>query len=134
MTELLLRAVFTDNLALAYFLGMCTFLAMSRRLETAFGLGVGANPLLSVENVGPPFVNLILLGYGIPAVLAAVLAYVTRDTRPHWYGVMAAIAALALALGYLSLEIRTLYHGPDLTVGETTDADRSFQMTPSTKK
>jgi len=30
MTELLLRAVFADNLALAYFLGMCTFLAALR--------------------------------------------------------------------------------------------------------
>ncbi|NIP98368.1 MAG: NADH:ubiquinone reductase (Na(+)-transporting) subunit E, partial [Akkermansiaceae bacterium] len=37
MIELLLHSVFTENLALAYFLGMCTFLAVSRRFETAFG-------------------------------------------------------------------------------------------------
>ena len=36
MMELFLQSVFTDNLALAYFLGMCTFLAVSRRLEVAF--------------------------------------------------------------------------------------------------
>jgi len=65
-----------------------------------------------------------LLGYGIPAVLAAILAYVTRNTRPRWHSALAAIAALALAVGYLSLEIRTLYHGPVLTVGDTTDAEQ----------
>lgn len=37
--EILVRAVFVENLALAFFLGMCTFLAVSKRIETAFGLG-----------------------------------------------------------------------------------------------
>lgn len=35
-----LRAAFVDNMALAFFLGLCSFLAVSRRLETAFGLGM----------------------------------------------------------------------------------------------
>jgi Na+-transporting NADH:ubiquinone oxidoreductase subunit E len=64
MTELLLRAAFTDNLALAYFLGMCTFLAVSRRLETAFGLGLA---MIAVETVTVPVNNLLfsrLLGPG----------------------------------------------------------------------
>jgi Na+-transporting NADH:ubiquinone oxidoreductase subunit E len=56
MTELLLRAVFTDNLALAYFLGMCTFLAVSRRLETAFGLGLA---MIVVETITVPVNNLL---------------------------------------------------------------------------
>jgi Na+-transporting NADH:ubiquinone oxidoreductase subunit E len=38
--SLFLRAVFVENLALAFFLGMCTFLAVSKRIETAIGLGV----------------------------------------------------------------------------------------------
>lgn len=37
--ELFVKAVFVENLALAFFLGMCTFLAVSKRIETAFGLG-----------------------------------------------------------------------------------------------
>jgi uncharacterized membrane protein len=49
----------------------------------ASGLAFGANPLLNGRPVGGPFVNLVLLGYGIPAALAALLAYVTRDTRPR---------------------------------------------------
>ncbi|MBE9554471.1 MAG: NADH:ubiquinone reductase (Na(+)-transporting) subunit E [Proteobacteria bacterium] len=69
MTELLLRAVFTDNLALAYFLGMCTFLAVSRHLETAFGLGLA---MIVVETVTVPVNNLLftwLLGPGALAWL-----------------------------------------------------------------
>ena len=31
---------FVENLALAFFLGMCTFLAVSKRVETAVGLGL----------------------------------------------------------------------------------------------
>ena len=34
------KAMFVENMALAYFLGMCSFLAVSRKVETAFGLGV----------------------------------------------------------------------------------------------
>jgi uncharacterized membrane protein len=57
-------------------------------------------------------------------VLAAALAYVTRDTRPREYGAAAAMAAVALALAYLSLEIRTLYHGPVLSESGTSDAEQ----------
>ena len=34
------RAVFLENLALAYFLGMCTFLAVSKKVKTTLGLGL----------------------------------------------------------------------------------------------
>jgi len=34
------KAIFVENVALAFFLGMCSFLAISRRVETAFGLGL----------------------------------------------------------------------------------------------
>ena len=37
--SLAVRAIFVENLALAFFLGMCSFLAVSRRVETAMGLG-----------------------------------------------------------------------------------------------
>ena len=38
--SLFIKAAFVENLALAFFLGMCTFLAVSKRVETAIGLGV----------------------------------------------------------------------------------------------
>jgi len=56
MIELFLHSIFTDNLALAYFLGMCTFLAVSRRLEVAFGLGLA---MIVVETITVPISNLI---------------------------------------------------------------------------
>ncbi len=34
------KAIFVENMALAFFLGMCSFLAISRKVETAFGLGL----------------------------------------------------------------------------------------------
>lgn len=59
MTELFLNAVFSENLALAYFLGMCTFLAVSRNFETAFGLGFA---VIAVETITVPVNNLIFTG------------------------------------------------------------------------
>lgn len=67
MTELLMRAVFTDNLALAYFLGICTFLAVSRHLETAFGLGVA---MIAIETITVPVNHLLFAGMLGPGALA----------------------------------------------------------------
>jgi Na+-transporting NADH:ubiquinone oxidoreductase subunit E len=38
--NLFIKAAFVENLALSFFLGMCTFLAISKRVETAIGLGL----------------------------------------------------------------------------------------------
>ncbi len=37
---ILIAAIFTNNILLSYFLGMCSFLAVSKRVETAVGLGI----------------------------------------------------------------------------------------------
>ena len=89
-----------------------------------FGLALALNPLFTGRPVGGAFFNLILLGYGIPAVLAAILALVARDSRSLGYRYVAATAAVALAIGYFTLEVRTLYHGAILTRGVTTDAEQ----------
>jgi uncharacterized membrane protein len=70
------------------------------------------------------FFNLVLLGYGIPAMLAAILALVARATRPLAYRAIAATGAVGLAVAYLTLEVRTLFHGSILTRGVTTDAEQ----------
>ena len=54
--SLFIEAVFVDNLALSFFLGMCTFLAVSKRVETAFGLGVA---VVVVQVITVPVNNLI---------------------------------------------------------------------------
>jgi uncharacterized membrane protein len=88
------------------------------------GLAFDQNPALTGEPVGGPFLNLILLGYGLPAVLAGVLALVSRGVRPQADNTIAAITAVALALLYLTLEVMRLYHGPILIDGPTTDAEQ----------
>jgi uncharacterized membrane protein len=90
----------------------------------AQNLTIDANPILTGEPVGGRFINLVLLGYFIPAVLAGALAVLTYGSRPYWYSVTAAATALALALAYISLEICRLYHGPVLTEGPTSDAEQ----------
>ena len=93
-------------------------------MAIVLGLAVHKNPLLTGEPVGGSFVNLILLGYGLPAVLAAALALQTRGVRPQFYSATAAVTAVALALAYLSLEVRVLYHGEVLTMGPTSNAEQ----------
>jgi Na+-transporting NADH:ubiquinone oxidoreductase subunit E len=51
-----IRSVFIENLALAYFLGMCTFLAVSKQIKTALGLGVA---VIVVEGLSVPLNNVI---------------------------------------------------------------------------
>jgi uncharacterized membrane protein len=87
------------------------------------GLGFVQNPMLTAEPVGGSFVNLILLGYGLPALLSIVLAIRARHVRPLAYRAVAAATAVALALAYLSLEVRTLYHGAILLGGVTSQAE-----------
>ena len=81
------------------------------------------DPDLASSPVGPAFINLILLGYGIPAVLAIILALIARTTRPLPYRVTAAITAMTLALFYLTLEVRRLFHGPILA-GPISDVEQ----------
>jgi len=54
--DIIFRSIFLENLALAYFLGMCTFLAVSRRIKTTFSLGVA---VIVVEGISVPLNNLI---------------------------------------------------------------------------
>jgi uncharacterized membrane protein len=90
-----------------------------------FGLALAVNPQLTGRPVGGgTFFNLILLGYGVPAALAAILALVARGTRPLAYRYVAAAVAVAMAIAYFTLEIRTLFHGAVLTRGITIDAEQ----------
>ncbi len=54
--DVFFRSVFLENLALAYFLGMCTFLAVSKQVRTTLGLGVA---VIVVEGISVPLNNLI---------------------------------------------------------------------------
>ena len=59
MIEIFLRSVFQENLALTFFLGVCTFLAVSKRVETALGLGAA---MIVVQSLTVPINHLIFQG------------------------------------------------------------------------
>ncbi|MCK9908949.1 DUF2339 domain-containing protein [Microbacteriaceae bacterium K1510] len=89
------------------------------------GPGLFLNPMMTDMPVGNGvFFNLILLAYGIPAILAAILALMARTTRPMAYRAIAPATAVALSIGYLSLQVRALYHGPNLWRGVTSDVEQ----------
>ena len=54
--SLFIKAVFIENLALAFFLGMCTFLAVSKKISTAIGLGIA---VMVVQVITVPVNNVI---------------------------------------------------------------------------
>jgi uncharacterized membrane protein len=65
-----------------------------------------------------------MLAYALPAVLMLLLSYAVAGRRSVIYANSLAVGALALALSYVTLEIRRLYHGPVLTEGPTTGAEQ----------
>jgi len=104
--------------AAALLMAALTYAAVIADLIVGSSLQFIATPL-----PGGPFINEIMLGFGLPAVLAVILALIARTTRPISYRTAAAIAAVLLALYYLTLETRRLFHGPIL-VGPATDAEQ----------
>jgi len=74
--DLLVKSVFLENMALAFFLGMCSFLACSRKVDTAIGLGAA---VVFVQVLTVPLNNLILrhlLSEGALSGLSPALAHV----------------------------------------------------------
>lgn len=67
LTELFLRAAFVDNMPLSLFLGLCTFLALSKRPETAIGLGIA---ITAVMGVTVPLNQLVYEGLLAPGAWA----------------------------------------------------------------
>lgn len=54
--SLFIKSIFIENMALAFFLGMCTFLAVSKKVETAAGLGIA---VVVVQTITMPVNNLL---------------------------------------------------------------------------
>ena len=64
--NLFIKAVFIENLALSFFLGMCTFLAVSKKVTTSLGLGVA---VIFVLGVAVPVNNLVYHNLLAPGAL-----------------------------------------------------------------
>ena len=54
--SLFVKAVFIENLALSFFLGMCTFIAVSKKISTAMGLGIA---VMVVQAITVPANNVV---------------------------------------------------------------------------
>lgn len=65
--SMLVRTIFIENLALSFFLGMCTFLAVSKKVTTAMGLGVA---VIVVLGIAVPINNLVNTFVLAPGALA----------------------------------------------------------------
>ncbi|MEL6595723.1 MAG: NADH:ubiquinone reductase (Na(+)-transporting) subunit E [Pseudomonadota bacterium] len=67
LLSLAVKAIFVENLALSFFLGMCTFIAVSKKISTALGLGIS---VIVVQAITVPTNNLILTYLLKPGALA----------------------------------------------------------------
>ncbi|MCF8261846.1 MAG: NADH:ubiquinone reductase (Na(+)-transporting) subunit E [Melioribacteraceae bacterium] len=92
--SLFVKSIFIENMALAFFLGMCTFLAVSKRVETAVGLGIA---VVVVQAITVPVNNLIynyvlregaLAGIGLEGLDLTFLGLIT------YIGVIAAMVQI----------------------------------------
>ena len=92
--SLFIKAVFVENMALVFFLGMCTFIALSKKIETAIGLGIA---VIVVQAITVPVNNLIfqyllsdgaLAWAGLPDVDLSFLGFLS------YIGVIAAIVQI----------------------------------------
>lgn len=97
MTEyvnLFIRAVFIENLALSFFIGMCTFLAISKKVTTAIGLGAA---VVVVQSITVPVNNLLFQNLLKPGALEW-LGYADVDLSflglISYIGVIAAIVQI----------------------------------------
>jgi Na+-transporting NADH:ubiquinone oxidoreductase subunit E len=110
LISLFVKAVFVENMALAFFLGMCTFLALSKKVDTAIGLGIAVvvvlaitvplnniiyNNLLadgSLEWAGLPGVDLSFLGLlsyiGVIAASVQILEMTLDKYMPALYNAL----------------------------------------------
>jgi len=106
--SLFVRSVFIENMALAFFLGMCTFIAISKKVQTAMGLGVAVIVILGITT---PINNLIyqhllkegaLAWAGMPEVDLSFLGLLS------YIGVIAAVVQILEM--FLDKFVPTLYN------------------------
>lgn len=99
MSEILFKAAVSENLALSFFLGICTFLAISRRLYTAVGVGVA---VIAIQTVTVPANYLIFTFVLRPGALGWVgLA----DTDLSFLKLIAFIGVIAASVQILEMII-----------------------------
>ncbi len=105
------RAVFLENLALAYFLGMCTFLAVSKKVKTTLGLGLA---VIVVEAISVPLNNVI---YNF-VLRDGALAWANLGHLDFSYlGLLSQIAVIAAMIQILEMFLQRFFPALHNTLG-----------------
>ena len=98
LISLFVRAVFIENMALSFFLGMCSFIAISKKVETAISLGIA---VVVVQTITVPVNNLMY-------------TYLLRDGALAWAGLLSYIGLIASIVQILEMlldkYLPSLYH------------------------
>ena len=136
--SLFVKSVFLENMALSFFLGMCTFLAVSKKVSTAFGLGIAVTFVLGIavpvnqliyanvlkenaliEGVDLSFLNFITF-IGVIAGLVQILEMVLDKFMPSLYnalGIFLPLIAVNCAIfGGVSFMVQRDYNFPESIV------------------
>jgi Na+-transporting NADH:ubiquinone oxidoreductase subunit E len=142
--SLFIRSIFIENMALAFFLGMCTFLAVSKRVDTAVGLGIavvvvqsitvpinnliyhnllkeGALGWIGLENVNLTFIGLVTY-IGVIAAMVQILEMTLDKFVPRLYNALGIFLPLitvncAILGGTLFMVERTYTFGESVVFG-----------------
>ena len=136
--NLFIQSIFVENLALAFFLGMCTFLAVSKKVKTAMGLGIAvvvvqvisvpANQLVYTyvlkENALVQGMDLSFLGFityiGVIAALVQILEMFLDKYVPALYsalGIFLPLITVNCAIfGGVSFMVQREYNFPESVV------------------
>lgn len=109
--EVFFRSIFMENLALAYFLGMCTFLAVSKQVKTTIGLGVA---VIVVETISVPVNNLI---YNLLLKQGALASIGLADMDFAFLGLLSQIAVIAAMIQILEIILNRFFPALYETLG-----------------
>ena len=100
--SLFIKAVFVENMALSFFLGMCTFLAVSKQVKTAIGLGFAVNV---VQGITVPANYLIYTYLLISGALASWAGEQFADTDLTFLGLISYIGVIAAMVQILEMTL-----------------------------
>lgn len=98
---LFFRSIFIDNMVFAYFLGMCSFLAVSKNVKTSFGLGIAVTFVLIITVP----VNYLLDKYVLSAGALSWISPVFADVSLDFLSFILFIAIIAAIVQILEMVI-----------------------------
>src|SRR5690606_30990152 len=109
--NIIIKAIFIENLALSFFLGMCTFIAVSKKVSTALGLGVA---VIVVQGITLPANNL-LYTYFLKEGALAWAGYPNTDLS--FLGLISYIGVIAAIVQILEMALDKFFPALYNTLG-----------------